>query len=87
MLASERLVDEARAAFVGLMGLEMAYPVGPAAAGELATIAAAGYPSIAGIFGAHRFHHIAEDDARCVDARLIEPVVQACKRLIFAAMR
>lgn len=87
LLASERLVDEARAAFVGLMGLEMAYPVGPAAAGELATIAAAGYPSIAGIFGAHRFHHIAEDDARCVDARLIEPVVQACKRLIFAAIR
>ncbi len=86
LLASETLVGEARAAFAGLAGLEMAYPVGPGAAGELATIAAAGYPSIAGIFGAHRFHHIAEDDARCVDARLIEPVVKGCRRLILCAI-
>lgn len=87
LLASESLVGEARAAFAGLAGLEMAYPVGPGAAGELVAIAAAGYPSIAGIFGAHRFHHIAEDDARCVDAQLIMPVVSACQRLILHTLR
>lgn len=87
LLTSEALVGDARAAFAGLAGLEMTYPVGAGAAGELSTIAAAGYPSIAGIFGAHRFHHVAEDDARCVDARLIAPVLQGCKHLILCATR
>ena len=86
LLASEALVGDARTAFAGLAGLEMAYPIGAGAAGELATIAAAGYRSIAGIFGAHRFHHIAEDDARCVNAQLVSPVVAACRQFILSTI-
>jgi hypothetical protein len=64
----------------------MAYPTGRGAAGELTAILAAGYNRAAGNFGAHRFHHVAEDDARCVDAMLAAPVVEACKRLVKNAL-
>lgn len=82
LLASPSWVATARDAFAGITGLEMAYPAGPGAPGELAGILAARYRSVAGIFGAHRYHHTEEDDARCVDASLVTPVVEACKRLI-----
>ncbi len=82
LMASPPWVTAARNAIAGIAGLEMAYPAGPGAPGELAGILAARYQGVAGIFGAHRYHHTVEDDARCVDASLVTPVVEACKRLI-----
>ena len=64
---SPSLIDEARRIFAGQPGLEAPYPAAPGAAGELGHIIAAGYPALAGVFGAHRFHHAADDDLRTVE--------------------
>lgn len=64
---SPSLIDEARRIFAGQPGLEAPYPAAPGAAGELGHIIAAGYPALAGVFGAHRFHHAAADDLRTVE--------------------
>ncbi|WP_374577889.1 PA domain-containing protein [Phenylobacterium sp.] len=64
---SHSLIDEARRIFAGQPGLEAPYPAAPGAAGELGHIIAAGYPALAGVFGAHRFHHAAADDLRTVE--------------------
>lgn len=82
LLASPDLIAPCRAAFKGLAGLEAPYPLGAGAAGELTHIAAAGYTRVAGVFGAHRFHHAAGDDARCVDASLVDAAFQAARRLL-----
>jgi len=86
LLTTPSLVTVARSAFAGISGLEAAYPTGPGVPGELGGVLAAGYGHVAGIFGAHRFHHTADDDARCVDAQLAAPVVHACERLIVRAL-
>jgi len=86
LMTSPALVEPARRAFAGQSGLEMAYPTGQGSAGELTNILAAGYPKVAGIFGAHRFHHVAEDDARCVSAPLAARAIQGCKQLISEVM-
>lgn len=62
------LVPLARAVFAGHAGYENPYPNDKLAAGELVEIIAAGYRPAAGAFGIHRYHHVAEDDARCVSA-------------------
>jgi hypothetical protein len=85
LMVSPALVPAARAAFGGQPGLEMPYPTGTGAAGELTGILAAGYGHVAGIFGAHRFHHVVTDDARCVSAPLVARVVDGCKILIRSA--
>lgn len=86
LLASPPFIATAREVFAGISGLEIAYPAGPEATGELAEILGTGYGRVAGIFGAHRFHHTQDDDARCVDSKLVAPVVEACKRLIVRAV-
>lgn len=75
LLVSPDLLGSARRLFEGLPGLERAYPVSSGAEGELHDIVAAGYPRIAGIFGAHRFHHVDGDDLRCADPQFIAPVI------------
>lgn len=87
LMTSQPLVERARHLFAEHAGLEMAYPVSAGASGELANIAAAGYPRIAGIFGAHRFHHVAEDDDRCVDAQLVHALMKPIRGLIDFAIR
>jgi hypothetical protein len=82
MLVSPELVSTARRIFEGLPGLERAYPVSAGAEGELHDIAAAGYARIAGIFGAHRFHHVDGDDLRCTDASLVAPVIARLESLL-----
>jgi hypothetical protein len=82
LMASPALAEPARRAFAGQPGLEMAYPTGQGSAGELTNILAAGYSNVAGIFGAHRFHHVAEDDARCVSAPLVARAIEGCKQLL-----
>lgn len=84
LVASDALLPRVRAAFAGLAGLEAAYPASKGGQGEAASILAAGYASIAGIFGNHRFHHSANDDARCVDEALVLPVIAACRKLLLS---
>lgn len=68
LAVSPELLPLARAVFAGHPGFEAPYSAKVVAAGELTEIIAGGYPLVAGLFGAHRFHHVAGDDARCVPA-------------------
>ncbi|HMO75730.1 MAG TPA: hypothetical protein PKD99_07210 [Sphingopyxis sp.] len=74
----------ARRLFAGLAGLESPYSAAELSAGELATIVAAGYSSVAGVFGLHRFHHVESDDARCVDPAAIATTIAAFRALLSA---
>jgi hypothetical protein len=69
LMGTPDLLPVLRETFRGAPGLESPYPSNQGAAGELASVLHAGYGRAFGIFGAHRFHHVAGDDARCVEAR------------------
>ena len=69
LMGSADLLPTLRQFFAGAPGLEAPYASNEGAAGELASILHAGYQRAFGIFGAHRFHHVTGDDARCVEAR------------------
>jgi hypothetical protein len=87
LLAAPKLVPALAEAFAGLPGLERPYPSDPKqAAGELASIIAAGYDPAMGVFGSHRFHHTRSDDLRCVSPALIPPVVDAFAKVIGNAL-
>lgn len=80
LLASPDLRDAFGRAFAGQPGLEAVYPATVEnSAGELTNILRAGYPSAAGFFGAHRFHHSRNDDMRCVSGELVRPVSDALR--------
>ncbi|MBX3477736.1 MAG: hypothetical protein KF910_09015 [Brevundimonas sp.] len=80
LLASPQIVDLFRQAFAGHPGLEAVYPATVEnSAGELTNILKAGYPSAAGFFGVHRFHHSRGDDMRCVSGALVRPVSDALR--------
>ncbi len=85
LVVSPPLLPAARRLFAGLAGLETPYPSDKLSAGELTAIIAAGYPSVAGIFGVHRFHHVEGDDARCVDAAAVATTTAAFRQLLIAA--
>ena len=87
LVVSPPLLPVARRLFAGLAGLETPYPSDKLSAGELTAIIAAGYPSVAGIFGVHRFHHVEGDDARCVDAAAVATTTAAFRELLIAAAR
>lgn len=82
LMASSELIPACGAAFSGLPGLEAPYALGGGASGELAHIAAAGYRRVVGIFGAHRLHHAATDDMRCIETKPVEAVFLAVRRLL-----
>jgi hypothetical protein len=82
LMASEDLLPAVKAAFAGLPGLESPYRLSADAQGELKEIFAAGYTRALGIFGAHRYHHTAKDDARCVSADMVAPVVAALQSFV-----
>lgn len=82
LFGSEALVPTLAEAFRGLPGLEVARPTSLGVAGELGNIVGAGYPRVFGMFGAHRFHHVAEDDARCIDAAMVRPVALATRNAV-----
>lgn len=84
LVVSPPLLPTARRLFAGLPGLESPYPSDKLSAGELSAIIAAGYPSVAGIFGLHRFHHVADDDARCVSAPAVAETCAAFRHLLVA---
>lgn len=85
LVVSPSLLATARRLFAGFAGLESPYPSDKLSAGELTAIIAAGYTSVAGIFGVHRFHHVEGDDARCVDAGAVAATTAAFRKLLLAA--
>ena len=82
LMGTPDLVETLRGAFAGIAGLEAAYPSTLGAAGELGEVLRAGYPRAFGMFGAHRFHHAANDDIEKVDPAFIPPVTAALRRAI-----
>jgi len=86
MMGSPHLVGILKESFAGEAGLEAPLPAGPAAAGELAEILKAGYPAAFGVFGSHRFHHTALDDARCLDPALVERLLPRFQAAILKAL-
>jgi hypothetical protein len=79
---SPSLLPLAREVFAGYPGLEAPYSSDTLSAGELTEIIAAGYAPAAGVFGIHRYHHVAEDDARCVSAASVAATAAAFQRLM-----
>jgi len=86
LAVSPALLGAARASFAGAPGLEVPHDVNDGAGGELGDIARAGYLSVAGVFGAHRFHHTAADDHSCVSADLSVDVADRMLQLIRSAL-
>jgi len=83
LLASPDVAEIFARAFAGQPGLEAPYPATVEnSAGELTNILKAGYPSAAGFFGNHRFHHSRNDDLRCVSGALVRPVSEALRRAL-----
>jgi len=65
---SPEFLPLASAVFAGQPGYEMPVSSKVLAAGELEEVIKAGYAPAAGVFGTHRYHHVAEDDERCLNA-------------------
>jgi len=83
---SRSLLPLARTTFAGLAGLEAPYTSDILSAGELSEVIAAGYETVAGVFGTHRYHHVAEDDGRCVSARNVLATAMAFQQFLAKAI-
>lgn len=79
---SRSLLPLARTTFAGLVGLEAPYASDVLSAGELSEVIAAGYGTVAGVFGTHRFHHVSGDDARCVTTANVVETAAAFQRFL-----
>ena len=79
---SPELLPLAREVFAGHVGFEAPYSSEQLAAGELVEVIAAGFKPAAGVFGIHRYHHVAEDDGRCVSARNVAAAAVAFRTLV-----
>lgn len=86
-VASPDLIDLARHSFKGVTGLEAVYPADKAhTAGETENVIAAGYASVMGHYGGHRFFHTPGDDMRCVSGELVVPVAAAYRAVVAGAI-
>jgi hypothetical protein len=79
---SPALLPLARDCFAGHVGLEAPYTSEVLSAGEQTEILAAGYRSVAAVFGIHRFHHVAGDDPRCVTAPAVAATAAAFQNMV-----
>ncbi|WP_417451923.1 hypothetical protein [Kordiimonas sp.] len=87
LVTSPGLLAKAQALFKGQVGLEAPYSSEQLSAGELTNVIEAGYPLVAGVFGIHRYHHVAEDDERCVPADKVAEATAAFRHLLEHALR
>ncbi len=78
------LLPLARTLFAGQPGHEAPVSTAVMTAGELDEVVKAGYSSAAGVFGIHRFHHVAEDDERCLHAPATVAAAQNFRALLEA---
>jgi hypothetical protein len=74
LTASADVIEPVRNAFHGLAGLEATYVASRATAGG---VLEAGYSTLIGLYGSHRYFHTRGDDLRCVSGRLVQPVAAA----------
>ena len=84
LVVSSDILGQARHAFAGQPGIEAPYEVSKFTAGELTPVHDAGYKTVAGFFGIHRFHHTQSDDARCIAVDPTREVVAGCQTLLQA---
>jgi hypothetical protein len=78
------LLPLARKIFTGQLGYEAPVSSAVLSAGELDEVIKAGYAPAAGVFGIHRYHHTAEDDARCLDAPATLAAADGFRKLLKA---
>ncbi|HMN52737.1 MAG TPA: hypothetical protein PKC32_00945 [Sphingopyxis sp.] len=81
---SPALLPLARAVFAGQLGYEAPVSSEALSAGELDEVIKAGYAPAAGVFGIHRYHHVADDDERCLDVPATIAAAQGFRRLLEA---
>lgn len=81
---SPELLPMARAIFRGQIGYEAPVSSSVLSAGELDEVIRSGYAPAAGVFGIHRFHHVAEDDERCLNAPATAAAARDFRRLLEA---
>ena len=86
LVTSPPLLETARTLFKGQVGLEAPYASDKLSAGELTNVIEAGYPLVAGVFGLHRYHHVAEDDERCVPVDKVADAITAFRALVKHAL-
>ncbi|WP_375210957.1 hypothetical protein [Hyphococcus sp.] len=86
LVVSRELLSIAQSEFAGLAGLEAPYASDVLSAGELTNVIEAGYGPVAGIFGVHRFHHVEDDDERCVSVEAVAETTAAFRRLLANAL-
>ena len=83
LMTTPQLTSAARDAFLGQPGLQTVRTASPgASAGELTGILAKGYRAVAGVFGAHPFHHVASDDLEKTEVDATLQAVTSFKTLI-----
>jgi hypothetical protein len=78
------LLPLAREVFAGQIGYESPVSSAVLAAGELEEVIRAGYTPAAGVFGTHRYHHVAEDDERCLHIPATVAAAQRFRTLLEA---
>lgn len=71
---SPALIAQARRTFAGEPGLATPLSTDAGVEGELKVLAKH-FPRVAGIYGAHRFHHTAEDGAQCLLPDALGPLI------------
>ncbi len=79
---SPDLLPLAREVFAGQAGYEAPVSSQVLAAGELVEVIKAGYSPAAGVFGIHRYHHVAEDDARCLNVEATTAAAEGFRQLV-----
>lgn len=84
---SPDLLPLARTVFAGQIGYEQPVSSAALAAGELEEVIRAGYSPAAGVFGIHRYHHVAEDDARCLNVPATVAAAEGFRRLLESVAR
>ena len=86
LAASTALLPLAARAFAGQPGLERPYDLKDGAEGELKEILAAGYRTVVGVYGAHRFHHALSDDPSVVEPAHVAAAAAGFQRVIAEAL-
>jgi hypothetical protein len=81
---SPDLVPLATTVFAGQLGYEAPVSSAVLSAGELDEVIKAGYAPAAGVFGIHRYHHVEEDDARCLHVPATVAAADGFRRLLLA---
>lgn len=83
---SPELLALAREIFAGQIGYEAPVSSAVLSAGELDEVIRAGYTPAAGVFGIHRYHHVAGDDERCLNPAGTAAAAAGFRRLIQAVV-